>query len=77
MLNILRRGVQTWYFKSLLILLASSFVIWGAGDFASSGSRGNAVATVGDQNINGPSVINAFNRQMRQFRGSITAEQAR
>lgn len=77
MLNILRRGVQTWYFKSLLILLASSFVIWGAGDFASSGSRGNAVATVGDQDISGPSVINAFNREMRQFRGSITAEQAR
>jgi peptidyl-prolyl cis-trans isomerase D len=76
MLNLLRRGVQTWYFKGLLIMLASSFVLWGAGDFT-SGSRGNAVATVGDQDISGPTVINAFNRQMRQFRGSITAEQAR
>lgn len=76
MLNLLRRGVQTWYFKSLLILLALSFVVWGAGDFT-SGSRGDAVATVGDQEISGPAVINAFNRQMRQFRGSITAAQAR
>ena len=76
MLNLLRRGVQTWYFKTLLILLAFSFVIWGAGDFT-GGSRGGAVATVGDQEISGPTVINAFNRQMRQFRGTITAEQAR
>lgn len=77
MLEFLRRGVQTWYFKGLLLLLVGSFAIWGVGDFSSGSSTGAAVATVGKQEITGPALVNAFNRQMRQLRGAITAEQAR
>ncbi|MGY8959655.1 MAG: peptidyl-prolyl cis-trans isomerase, partial [Alphaproteobacteria bacterium] len=32
---------------------------------------------VGDRDITGPALVNAFNRQMRQMRGAITSEQAR
>ncbi|MBL4721552.1 MAG: SurA N-terminal domain-containing protein [Alphaproteobacteria bacterium] len=77
MLEFLRNGVQTWYFKGLLLLLVASFAIWGVGDFTSGGSTGAAVATVGNKDISGPSLVNAFNRQMRQLRGAITPEQAR
>jgi peptidyl-prolyl cis-trans isomerase D len=77
MLDFLRRGVQTWYFKGLLLLLVGSFAIWGVGDFNSGATTGASVATVGDRDITGPSLVNAFNRQMRQLRGAITAEQAR
>lgn len=76
MLEFLRKGVQSWFFKGLLLLLVASFAIWGIGDPTIGTGSGNAVATVGDVEIPGPRLLNAYQVQMNRLRGAITPEQA-
>jgi len=81
MLEFLRNGVRTWYFKALLGLLVLSFAIWGVGDIFQPGLSGNTVIKVGKIEIGSQKFISAFQRQVQTLRrslgGNFTAEQAR
>jgi peptidyl-prolyl cis-trans isomerase D len=80
MLEILRRGAQTWVAKIFFILLVGSFGIWGISRSLVA-STPDAVITVGDQQINTREFRLAYERQIstasRQFGTRLTAEQAR
>lgn len=81
MLEFLRNGVRTWYFKALLGLLVLSFAIWGVGDIFRPGLGGSTVIKVGSIEIDTQVYASAFQRQMqtltRTLGGSFTVEQAR
>ncbi len=81
MLESLRKGVQSWYFKALLMLLVASFAIFGIGDIFRGGPSIGAIVTVGDSEITGPELSTAFRQRMnsisRQLGTTITLEQAR
>ena len=67
MLEALRQGVQSWYFKGLLIILISSFAVWGVGDIFRSGPSGGAVITVGDRDISPAELYNSFRLRLSQI----------
>ena len=81
MLEFLRNGVRTWYFKALLGLLVLSFAIWGVGDIFRPGLGGNTLIKVGSIEIDSQEYAGAFQRQMqtltRTLGGSFSVEQAR
>lgn len=81
MLEFLRNGVRTWYFKALLGLLVLSFAIWGVGDIFTPGLSGNTVIQVGKVEIGSQQFASAYQRQVqnlaRTLGGSFTADQAR
>jgi len=81
MLEFLRNGVRTWYFKALLGLLVLSFAIWGVGDIFTPGLSGNTVIKVGKIEIGSQQFSSAFQRQMqnlsRTLGSNFTVEQAR
>ncbi|WP_117191133.1 SurA N-terminal domain-containing protein [Rhizobium terrae] len=80
MLDSLRNAARSWVAKSLLLLLVVSFGIWGISNTVFTTS-GNAVMTVGDQQISPQEFRLAYQRQIanlsRQFGTQLTAEQAR
>lgn len=39
MLNLMRRSVNTWIIKTLLVLIALSFVVWGVGDYVNTDNQ--------------------------------------
>lgn len=66
MLSRLRSGSKSIVVKSLLILVALTFVLWGVGDvFRSSSSR--TVATVGDVNIPFEQFNEAVQREVSRY----------
>jgi peptidyl-prolyl cis-trans isomerase D len=81
MLEFLRNGVRSWYFKGLLGLLVISFAIFGVGDIFQGGIRSGAVIEVGEVEIDANKVSQAFRRQMnaltRRLGSQISVEQAR
>ena len=81
MLEFLRNGVRTWYFKALLGLLVLSFAIWGVGDIFRPGLSGNTVVKVGNIEIGSQQFTSALQRQMqnlsRTLGSNFTLEQAR
>lgn len=81
MLESLRKGVQSWYFKALLMVLVASFAIFGIGDIFRGGPSASAIVTVGDAEIAGPALSTAFRRRLsavsRQLGTTLTVEQAR
>jgi len=81
MLEFLRRGVQSWYFKGLFGLLVISFAIFGIGDIFRNTSPRDAAITVGDKEISGREVFDALRRRMntlsRRLGTDISIEQAR
>lgn len=78
MLDAMRRGAQNIVVKIILILLASTFVLWGVGDMF-RGRTANIVATVGDQEISGAVFSNRIrqetNRYQQMFGAALTPEQ--
>ncbi len=81
MLESLRLGVQSWYFKALLMILVASFAVFGIGDIFRGGPSRGAIVTVGDTEIAAPELSDAFQRRMnavsRQLGTTLTTEQAR
>lgn len=81
MLELLRNGVRSWYFKALLGMLVLSFAIWGVGDIFRGGPRTGAVIEVGDTAITAREIGENFRKQLnaltRTFGSDISVEQAR
>lgn len=81
MLEFLRNGVRTWYFKALLGVIILSFVIWGVGDMFRPGLGGGTLIKVGSIEIGAQEFASAFRRQMqsltRTLGGNFSVEQAR
>lgn len=80
MLDLLRRGAQTWVAKIFFVLLVGSFGVWGVSRSLVA-STPDAVITVGDQKIGTREFRLAYERQIagisRQLGSRITPEQAR
>lgn len=80
MLEALRQGVQSWYFKGLLIILISSFAVWGVGDIFRGGPSGSAVISVGDRDISPSELYNSFRLRLsqisRRLGNEVSIEQA-
>ncbi|MCF3638641.1 SurA N-terminal domain-containing protein [Rhizobium sp. TRM95111] len=80
MLELLRKGAQTWVAKGLLLLLVASFAVWGISSSLVTGSS-NAVVTVGDIDVSPVDFRLAYERQVatlsQRFRTRLTLEQAR
>ncbi|NKB58639.1 MAG: hypothetical protein GKS00_20110 [Alphaproteobacteria bacterium] len=81
MLEFLRNGVRSWYFKALLGVLVVSFAIFGVGDIFQGGIRSGAVIEVGDVEVGPTEVGETFRRQLnvltRRLGSDISPEQAR
>lgn len=80
MLDLLRRGAQTWVAKIFFILLVGSFGVWGV-SHSMVASTPDAVVTVGDQKVGAHEYRLAYERQIagisRQIGQRITPDQAR
>ena len=80
MLSALRKRSGGIVVKSLLILLIISFGAWGIQDWLSPAISGNAVATVGDEEIGPVEISRRVNQEMARLRplfgGQFTQEQA-
>jgi peptidyl-prolyl cis-trans isomerase D len=80
MMEMLRRGAQTWVAKIFFILLVGSFGIWGVSRSLVAGTS-DAVITVGDQEVGTNEFRLAYERQLslasRQLGTRLSAEQAR
>ena len=81
MLTMLRKQTGSILIKSLLILLIISFGAWGIQDWLSPALSGNAIATVGKQEITPYELQRRVGQQMNRFRqvfgNQFTLEQAR
>ncbi|CAN7498535.1 SurA N-terminal domain-containing protein [Pararhizobium sp. LjRoot238] len=80
MLEILRRGAQTWVVKGLMALLVVSFGVWGVSTSLVTSSS-DAVVTVGDVKVSPSDFRLAYERQVaqlsRQFGTRLSREQAK
>lgn len=80
MLEILRRGSQTWVVKGLMALLVLSFGVWGVSTSLVPGAA-DAVVTVGDVKVSPSDFRLAYERQLaqlsRQFGTRLSREQAK
>ena len=80
MLNILRRGAQTWVAKIFFVFLIGSFGVWGISRSLVA-STPDAVMTVGDEKIGTREFRMAYERQImmasRQYGMRLTPDQAR
>lgn len=80
MLNILRRGAQTWVAKIFFVFLIGSFGVWGISRSLVA-STPDAVMTVGDEQIGTREFRMAYERQImmasRQYGMRLTPDQAR
>ncbi len=80
MLDLLRRGAQTWVAKIFFVLLVGSFGVWGISRSLVPDTP-DAVITVGDQRVGMREFRMAYERQIagisRQIGQRITPEQAR
>lgn len=80
MLDLLRRGAQTWVAKIFFVLLVGSFGVWGVSRSLVA-STPDAVITVGDQKVGAHEFRLAYERQIagisRQIGQRISPEQAR
>lgn len=68
MLNTIRNHSKSFVVYALFILLILSFVVWGAGDVLTGNVARDAVAHVGDDQIEETEVRDAFNREVNRLR---------
>jgi len=80
MLDTLRRGANTWAAKALLAVLILSFGLWGVSDFFLSGASTDAVAQVGETEVDTDTFSRIYTSQLaglsQQLSTSITPEMA-
>ena len=67
MLETLRQGVQSWYFKALLVLLIGSFAIWGVGDIFRDGPAGSNAMTVGGKEVGGVQIYRTVRQRLKSY----------
>ena len=82
MLDVLRKGAQTWVAKLLMAILVLSFGVWGiSGTLFSGLGGGNSVITVGDVKVSPTDFRLAYDREMAQlsqrFGTRLTSQQAK
>ena len=82
MLDVLRRGAQTWVAKLLMAVLVLSFGVWGiSGTLFSSFGGGNSVVTVGNVKVSPTEFRLAYDREMtalsQRFHTRLTSQQAK
>lgn len=80
MLELMRRGAQTWVVKGLLLLLVVSFGVWGVSSSLHTGTA-DAVVRVGDIKVSPSDFRLAYERQVsqisRQFGTRLSRDQAK
>lgn len=80
MLDALRKSAGSWVAKIFIGLLVLSFAVWGIADIF-GGQRGNALATVGEEEITEEQYREAFRRELQQLSQrlgqQLSVEQAR
>src|SRR3546814_172162 len=77
MLQVLRKSASSIVIKVLFLLLVVSFAIWGIGDMFHFGGGSDAAAEVGDREISGTELSNAFRQELNRLRPlNIDSEQA-
>ena len=80
MLESLRKGVRSVFFKALLAVLVLSFAAWGIGPIFRGGAR-NAVAVIGDIEISDSYFTHAYRRELQRVAiglgGRLDPQQAR
>ncbi len=82
MLDVFRRGAQTWVAKLLMAILVLSFGVWGiSGTLFSSFGGGNSVITVGSVKVTPNEFRLAYDREMstlsQRFHTRLTSQQAK
>ncbi len=80
MLQQLRSSAASLVAKLLVVLLIISFAAWGVTDYITQVRQDDAVATVGDVEIPGAELRQAFQRELNRFRAQgieLSSEQAR
>src|SRR3546814_20746357 len=77
MLQVLRKSASSIVIKVLFLLLVVSFAIWGIGDMFHFGGGSDTAAEVGDREISGTELSNAFRQELNRLRPpNIDSEQA-
>lgn len=80
MLRQLRSSAASIVAKLLVVLLIISFAAWGVTDYIFNPQQGDAVATIGGDEISPVELRNAFQRDLQRYQQQgldITAEQAK
>lgn len=70
MLEAMRKGAQNIFVKAFLLLLASTFVLWGVGDMF-RGRTQTIVASVGDIAISNVQFSNALRRETSRYQQAL------
>ncbi len=66
MLNLIRKGVSSWFALILIVPLIAAFALWGVNDIFRGGTS-DAVAKVGDYEIGTQDLSREFRLQVRQL----------
>lgn len=76
MLDLIRRGINTWAFKGLLVLLIASFAFWGMQDFqrGPEDQGDGPVAEVGEQTISARQVRRTFRSEIQRLEEQFDTE---
>ncbi len=78
MLRALRKGISSWLFKILFVLLVASFALWGIEDIFTGGGEDPVVAEAGETDILADDLGRALqtrrNAVREQLGGQLTAE---
>lgn len=74
MIQVIREFSVSWVAKALLILLISSFGIWGVTDFLRPKFRSDVVATVGKETITRVYFYQSFRNEMGRLRSQMGDE---
>ncbi len=82
MLDLLRKAVNTWIFRGLLLLIIASFAFWGMGDvYQGGGDQQGPVAEVAGNQIPPQALQSRFQREVqrmnRRFDMDLTRSEAR
>jgi len=70
MLNFFRKSANGWFIKTLMVLLAMTFVLWGIGDTLRSKNKVVAFS-VGDEDVSAFEWQKAYNSQVSQIEDQI------
>ena len=81
MISFMRKAIEGWTAKILLILLIGGFAMWGVSGSMLGGANSNTIAQVGETSISIREYLAAYNRNMNEmqqrFGRRLTQEEAR
>ena len=77
----MRKAIEGWTAKILLILLIGGFAMWGVSGSMLGGANSNTIAQVGETSISIREFLSSYNRNMNEmqqrFGRRLTQEEAR